>query len=160
MINTRQGIARRALRFGLSLAFELLAGLYFAIGSELRCYHRRQMRALATGLLLVLAGCGIGIVKDYLVPPEQVGPWRRESVPRLEDGQLPRQYEIHYNGPSKIKLTVHEFGSETSAFEAFQKHRVEPGTLPFYKRRFLLIPAGDDKRQLETFAGELQKVLP
>jgi hypothetical protein len=100
--------------------------------------------------ILLLAACGSAPLKPM---PEKVGAWSIEST----SGTSPQV--ISYRGPVPVTVTIHEYPSDTSAFEAFQKWRVEPGTLPFYQGRRLFVPAASDKVRLGEFVLALQPLV-
>ncbi len=162
----RQGRARRALVFVICVSLvwfrepldfcEPLAGLYFAIVGKLRCYHRGQMRALLTACVLMTA-CSTG---GQWNPPKQVGAWELGADIRTNaSAGNARTHEATYSGPAPIEVRVVEYASQTEAFEAFQKHKVEPGTLPFHKDRLLVVPRAADRTQLEEFTRQFQQQL-
>lgn len=65
-----------------------------------------------------------------------------------------------YTGPVEVNVAVYEMTSDTVAFEAFQKLRVPPNGMPFYKKRWLVVPTTSQPAPgLAGFARALQASL-
>lgn len=108
-------------------------------------------------LSLILAGCANS---PEILLPQTVGSWKQVSSEELYapgDGATVHSYR--YEGQSAVSVTTYQFKSETVTFEKFQQWKVQPDTLPFYKGRLLIVPAGEDRNVLRQFSEALQPLL-
>ncbi|MBI5085818.1 MAG: hypothetical protein HZB13_14615 [Acidobacteria bacterium] len=135
---------------------------------------RRGHSAFVLALGLSLAACG-GLRYRTLVPapPETLdGGWKRIGLetPPLEQApdELralgPRQWvrTSYTRAASIVRVDLFGMPSDTSAFEARQKWRSQPGALAFHKGGVLAVCSSETEpvRQLIEFSQTLERAWP
>jgi len=108
----------------------------------------RQMKASIAIL------CMVALLAACAAPPRMTMP------PSIDGGWTLAARTYRYAGPAEVNVAVYEMTSDTVAFEAFQKLRVPPNGMPFYKKRWLVVPTtAQPAPALASFARALQGAL-
>lgn len=118
--------------------------------------------------LTALSGCPAGIQWEPEMPASLDGGWKLEKVERAPPENAPellRQLQVAdgmesvYGGPGKLTVSVYRLRTASSAFEAVQKWRPEPGRVVFHTGGvFTIVSSPDlDNAGLNRVARELEQ---
>ncbi len=111
-----------------------------------------MMLLVGSLLLMTLSACAPPALPPL---PAEVAGWKLEGQP----AGSPPVYRYQGPGGAAIAVTVHEYTSETVAFEAIQKWQVAPGTMPLHQGRRILVAAGAEPAQLRALLTALRPLV-
>jgi hypothetical protein len=118
--------------------------------------------------LAALSGCPAGIQWEPEMPASLDGGWMLEKVDRAPPEEAPvllRQLHVAdgmesvYKGPGKLTVTVYRMRTASTAFEAVQKWRPEPGSVVFHTGGVFTIVSSPslDNAGLNRIARQLEE---